>query len=399
VIENGFADEFRRAQQNLAINVANGRTGFANTGLPGQSPLPIFDAAFGALGSQPALPSASGYTNGAFTTLLQQGQAGGLAQQPAANSLYMCRLAGSSLSPCTGLGYNAAGQYPIDFFQANPFAAGRPVTLLNDDGWSKYHGLQLQFRQRYGRTMTVTANYTYSHARSNRYSDSPAAAVQLVTNRDDARNDSPHIFDLRHAFQTYWTYELPFGRGRRVEIDNAVANQILGGWTLSGIARIQSGRPFFLTSGRNTFNNFENGVVLAPGVTVDQLQKLVGVFPGPNGTKLFFDPSVIGADGRASPDCLLPPTTPGELGQRIFLYGPGYWNVDLGVAKRFSAPGQIYVNFEALFLDLFNRNNFLEGPASSDTGFPVNITGTTFGQTTTTTGGPRNVQLRLVIGF
>src|SRR6185503_596866 len=202
--------------------------------------------------------------------------------------------------PFSGLGYNAAGPYPINFFQANPFAAGRAITLLNDDGWSKYNGMQLQFRQRYGRTLTMTANYTYSHARSNRYSDSPAAAVTLFSNRDDKLNDVPHIFDLR-----------------------------------------------------NTFNNFENGVELAPGVSADDLQKLVGVFPGPNGTKLFFDPKVIGTDGRANPQYLLSPTTPGVLGQRIFLYGPGFWNVDLGIAKRFAAPGRVYVNFEALFLDLF----------------------------------------------
>jgi len=398
-IENGFADEVKHAQQNLAINAANGLSGFANNNLPGQSALPIFDAAFGARGSQAALPATSGYNNGAFITLLQQGQAGGLAQQLAANSLYMCRLAGSSLSPCSGLGYNAAGPYPINFFQANPFAAGRAVTLLNDDGWSKYNGMQLQFRQRYRQSFSVTANYTYAHSRSNRYSDSPAAAVTLFSNRDDSLNDVPHIFDLRHAFQTYWTYDLPFGSNRHYQIGNAIANQILGGWTLSGIARIQSGRPFFLTSGRNTFNNFENGVVLAPGVTVKDLQKLVGSFPGPNGTQLFFDPKIIGPDGRANPQFLLSPTTPGELGQRIFLYGPGFWNVDLGIAKRFAAPGGVYVNFEALFLDLFNKNNFLAGPTSSDTGFPISINSTTFGQTTTTTGGPRNIQLRLLIGF
>ena len=400
VIENGFADEFKRAQQNLAINAANGiNNSFANNNLPGQNALPIFDAAFGARGGQPALPASSGYTNGAFITLLQQGQAGGLAQQLAANSIYMCRMAGNALSPCSGLGYNAAGPYPINFFQANPFAAGRAITLLNDDGWSKYNGMQLQFRQRYGRTLTMTANYTYSHARSNRYSDSPAAAVTLFSNRDDKLNDVPHIFDLRHAFQTYWTYDLPFGHDRHFAINNGVVDQVLGGWTLSGIVRIQSGRPFFLSSGRNTFNNFENGVELAPGVSADDLQKLVGVFPGPNGTKLFFDPKVIGTDGRANPQYLLSPTTPGVLGQRIFLYGPGFWNVDLGIAKRFAAPGRVYVNFEALFLDLFNTNNFLVGGASNDAGFGVSINSTTFGQTTTTTGGPRNIQLRLLIGF
>ena len=141
---------------------------------------------------------------------------------------------------------------PINFFQANPFGAGQAENLLTDDGWSRYHGLQLQFRQRYGRTLSIMANYTYAKARTNRYSDSPAASVALVTNRDDSLNETPQIFDLRHAFQTYWTYELPFGRDRHYSIENPVLNQIVGGWTISGIARVQSGRPFFLTSARNT---------------------------------------------------------------------------------------------------------------------------------------------------
>ncbi|HEX6463101.1 MAG TPA: hypothetical protein VFZ98_01555, partial [Vicinamibacterales bacterium] len=400
VVENGFADEFKNAQRNLEINTANGRTGFANNGLPGQSALPIFDAAFGARGSQPALASASGYTNGSFITLLQQGQAGALAQQLAGTSVYLCRMLGDTFSPCSALGYNAPGPYPENFFQLNPFAAGRTLTVLNDDGWSRYNGVQLQFRQRYRESLTMTVNYAYSRAWSNRYSDSPATSVTLFTNRDDSLNTVPHIFDLRHAFQTYWTYQLPFGTDRHFTIRNPIANQVLGGWALSGIARVQSGRPFFLSSGRSTFNNFENGVVLAPGVTVSQLQSMVGVFPGPNGTKVFFDPRLIGPDRRANPQYVLSPTTPGQLGQRVFLYGPRFWNVDMSIAKRFTAPGgRVYANFEALFLDLFNNNNFLVGGTSSDSGFGVSINSQTFGQTTSTASGPRNVQLRLLIGF
>ena len=208
--------EFRKAQKNLDINVANNRAGFANNSLPGQVPLPIFEAAFGARGSQAALPAASGYTNGTFLTLLQQGQAGALAYALAGQngtSRYLCRLLGSTFGPCGALGYDAPGPYPINFFQANPFAAGRANNLLTDDGWSRYHGLQLQYRQRYGQGLTVTSNYTYSRARTNRYSDASSTAVTLVTNRDDSRNESPAIFDLRHAFQSYWTYELPFGPG------------------------------------------------------------------------------------------------------------------------------------------------------------------------------------------
>ena len=45
--ENGFIDEFRRAQANLRANIVAGNgTTFAFTGAPGTSPLPIFQAFF-----------------------------------------------------------------------------------------------------------------------------------------------------------------------------------------------------------------------------------------------------------------------------------------------------------------------------------------------------------------
>jgi len=47
IFENGFLQEFKNAQNNLAINAANGfPNNFQFKGLPGQVPLPIFDAAF-----------------------------------------------------------------------------------------------------------------------------------------------------------------------------------------------------------------------------------------------------------------------------------------------------------------------------------------------------------------
>jgi hypothetical protein len=104
IFENGFLQEFKNAQKNLAINTANGRTGFGNTGLPGQAPLPIFEAAFGARGSQAALPAASGFTNAGFITNLQQGAAGALANALSGSSQYLCRLIGSPFNPCARLG-------------------------------------------------------------------------------------------------------------------------------------------------------------------------------------------------------------------------------------------------------------------------------------------------------
>src|SRR6185295_11452384 len=300
IFENGFLQEFKNAQQNLAINLANSRTGFANNGLPGQVTLPIFDAAFGARGSVPAVPAASGYTNNTFVTQLQQGQAGRLANSLAGNSIYLCAMTGNVLPECGRRGYNASGPYPINFFQANPFAAGSTMRLLSDESSSKYDALQLQFRQRPQAGMSFTVNYTYGKARTDRFPVSADNTADYITLRDKGLNWGPTAYDLRHNFQTYGTYDLPVGKGKRFDISNNVLDQAFGGWSTSAIVRIQTGRPFLLTSGRQTFNNQDAGVVLN-GITVKDLQKMVNVRPGTNGNVFFFDSQLIGADGRANP--------------------------------------------------------------------------------------------------
>jgi len=395
IFENGFLQEFKNAQRNLEINRANGRTGFGNNGLPGQVPLPIFEAAFGPRGSQPALAAGSGFANGTFITLLDQGQAGALANTLAGNSIYLCRLLGATFSPCAALGFNAPGPYPINFFQPNPFAAGSAVSVLSDEAHSRYHGLQIQYRRRSAKGLAVTANYTFARARTDRYADSPSSSANYITLRDKSLSWGPTVYDLRHTFQSYWTYDLPFGRGRAVTISNAVLDQIAGGWTVSGILRLQSGRPFLLTSGRATFNQFDAGVVLK-GITVKELQKMVKVRPGPSGNVYFFDQQLIGPDGRANPQYLDSPTTPGERGQIVYLYGPGLFNVDLGLAKRFDTGRGTSFSFEALFLNAFNTVNRVVGGTG---GASVSINSTTFGQTSGTAGGPRNIQLRVQFNF
>jgi hypothetical protein len=400
IFENGFVDQFKIAQQNLAINTANGRTGFRNQGLPGQRDTPIFDAAFGARGGQASLAEATGYNNGTFITQLQQGQAGALATALAGNSTYLCRMVGNALSPCSTLGYNASGPYPINVFQANPYAAGSPATLLSDPSRSSYQSLQLQFRQRSTAGLTMTAHYTYGRANTDRFADSEASSANFYTLRDQRLNDGPSVYDIRHVFQSFFTYELPFGKGRHFDIENPILDQIAGGWNVSGILRLQSGRAFRLTSGRQTYNNRDAGVVLN-GISVSDLQKMIKVRPGPNGSVYFVDENLVGADGRANPDFIQFPTTPGELGQYVYLYGPGYWNIDMGLAKRISTGRGMALNIEALFLNAFNHPTFLVGTAAAAAGTDVSINSTTFGQTTNLAGSPssRNVQLRFQLSF
>lgn len=399
IIENGFVQEFRNARQNLAINQAAGVPSFANRGLAGQVALPIFETAFGARGSRPAVPAASGFTNATFITQLQQGEAGRLANTLGGSGTnafqYLCAMVGSALPGCASRGYDAPGPYPINVFQANPYSAGQAARLLTDDAESRYDALQIQYRQRHRSGLTLTANYTLGKATTNRYFVGADAIQDFRTLRDPSLDWGPTAYDLRHNFQSYWTYDLPVGRGRKIEMANSVLDQIAGGWAVSGIVRIQSGRPFLLTSGRQTLNQQDAGVVLN-GITVDQLQKLLNVRPGPNGNVFFVDQQLIGADGRANPDFIAPPRTPGQQGQYVYLTGPRLVVADIGLSKSFRLGGERRFNFEALLINAFNHRSPIVGVTGGAT---LSIDSTSFGQTTGNAVGARQVQFRLGVNF
>ena len=59
-------------------------------------------------------------------------------------------------------------------------------------------------------------------------------------------------FNIRHRFTYSWNYQLPFGKGKAHLNDNAVANAILGGWQMNGIATLQTGLPFTPTLASST---------------------------------------------------------------------------------------------------------------------------------------------------
>src|SRR5262245_2847874 len=165
VLENGFLAEFLQAQRNLTINQANGRGAtFENFGLPGQAALPIFAAAFGANGTQPALAANSGYASSTFITNLQQGAAGSLANTLASttSNTYYCRLVGAAFAPCAAQGFTRTTGYPINFFRPNPYASN--LNYQTSDVNSNYNGLQLQVRKAFSRGLSFDAGYTWSHA-------------------------------------------------------------------------------------------------------------------------------------------------------------------------------------------------------------------------------------------
>jgi hypothetical protein len=398
IFENGFLQEFQNAQNNLKINGSNG---FPNTfqfkGLPGEVPLPIFDAAFGARGTCTGCNAILGnYTSATFITQLQQGQAGLLANTLATNSAFVCRMFGSTFIPCAAkFGFNAPGPYPINFFLTNPFSAGT-LQLTEDSGQTNYNGLQVNFRGRRGNGFTYGANYTWSHSFSNIWGDNANNDGPIKTIRNKSGDMAPSMFDQRHVFNFYSLYDLPFGRNKLINVTNPIVNGIVGGWRLSGILTVASGDAFRLGSGRDTVNLNDAGIMLASGVTASQIEQAFTVAPATGTNKFYLPPSMIGPDGRANPNTFITPTTAGLFGNYLYLYGRNNWNIDSSLEKTFSLTERWKLGI------WFAATNILNHPIwnPANPGTTLSIQSTTFGQMTGgPANGPRVVQARAMITF
>ena len=245
----------------------------------------------------------------------------------------------------------------------------------------------------------MNVNYTWAHALNDRYNKNVDNLGNFTTLRNRRLDYGPSTFDIRHVFQAFGTYELPVGRDRSVALNNATLDGVIGGWTVGAIFRMQSGLPFKLSSGRLTVNQSDAGVVLN-GVTASDLQKMVGVFRGSGPDVFFLVPGLVGSDGRASSSLLSPPTTPGQFGSFVYLYGPRFVTTDVSLAKVVPLIAErLRMEFRAEMVNAFNHPIF-EVPTGGTFGVtPVSITATNFGRTTTTTTLPRQVQFRIRFTF
>ncbi len=117
---------------------------------------------------------------------------------------------------------------------------------------SIYHAGTVSIQRRFNRGLTFTANYTYAKSIDD---SSDAGDVRFVNlnvrspghvnfGAPRSQDRSVSLFDIKHAFSSTFLYDLPFGKGRAM-LSNAprAVETILGGWTLSGVGRIQGGLP------------------------------------------------------------------------------------------------------------------------------------------------------------
>jgi hypothetical protein len=244
---------------------------------------------------------------------------------------------------------------------------------------TNYNSLQVKFDRKLSNGFLFTTAYTWSKAID--YSnDNGGLAFYINPARNRARSD----FDRRHMYNQSVLYELPFGKGKKYLTSGPMA-WVAGGWQVNAIITVMTGTAFSITAPGATLN--------APGNT--QWANFIGSgalnvngavsLNGENVT--WFNTSAFATPAQ---------NTIGNLGRNAFT-GPGFFNTDFSVFRRFKVRERFTAEFR---METFNLTNTPQYP-NPDGG----IANQTFGRITgagignAADPGARNIQMGLRLQF
>jgi hypothetical protein len=136
--------------------------------------------------------------------------------------------------------------YPENFIYTNPQYSA--VTWNGNLDHANYHSMQTQVTLRPTHGLSLSATYTWSR-------NLGMLAYMDPTNRaPDYGLLNTH---RSHAVTTYGTYDLPFGPNRMLfsNVNPSVVGRIIGGWQLSWIHTMQTGRPGYFSANTTLWGN------------------------------------------------------------------------------------------------------------------------------------------------
>ena len=245
-----------------------------------------------------------------------------------------------------------------------------------------YHALQMTFRRQVTSGLAVTAFYTWAHVIAE-YNDRQLGGFffrkpDLIFPDGPGSNflrfeRSAGFNDVRHNFITNILYELPFGQ-----------HPVVRGWQLSSIIDARTGVPFN-TPNSGFLNRYRarSRVDILPGVPI-----YTG-YVGPD--RPYLNRAAFGVPPQ---DAEFPVDSSGnkqvQLGKSESrqIYGPGRWNVDLGVIKDNRIGENHNIQFRAEIFNLFNHMNW-----GAPNGLRLNFTAPNFGRIFRPAISNRQVQL------
>ena len=201
-----------------------------------------------------------------------------------------------------------------------------------------YHALQTALRQRLVRDVTFNLNYTWSKSMAVAAGDYWGGNDPEVQDESNWAADwGPIPSDRTHRFTLDLIYNAPFDRWVGAQ---GGARHVLGGWQISGIWKAASGSAISLVQD----SNFD----------ADRPDYIGGDPYARTGDKFqWFNPDAFAEVPQGGGGANI---RPGNVGKGS-LRGPGFWNVDISLAKAIDFSERHNLQFRAEMFNAFNHPN------------------------------------------
>jgi hypothetical protein len=267
------------------------------------------------------------------------------------------------------------------------------VTMSDPFGVYTYEALQVQAQKRISQGFTLLVNYTWSKTLTNADSEYPSQSAWNGNGNSGALNTynlkaekGLSQYDIPQRLILSYTYQLPFGKGKRFANRGGVVNALAGGWQFAGVQTYQGGTPLSVGSPNWDSGIFAGNLGASARPNYVSGQKMNGYHGGG---------WVWGQSRRLNPAAftVAPNFTFGNAPRALTVREFASHSEDLNLSKQIPMHTErVKTVFRVEFFNAFNR-------AGQFTGFNTQAGEDGFGQASSRQNSPRNIQGNLKVSF
>ena len=233
------------------------------------------------------------------------------------------------------------GPGPIDLRRPLPELSG--FRSIRWDGWSTYHSFNTKLSRRLSQGLALDLNYTFSKTMDDASAPGGTSFESNLPQNVLGLNAEKALASFHHKHRVTGSYIYQIGfpdvGGNAM---SSLWENILGGWTMTGIVSLQSGAPF-------TINTTSDPANIGAGPAQRPNQDSNPTLP----SKLRDPQRWFNGEAFSLPQ----PFAFGNVGRNT-VFAPGLKNFDFSLSKQVSPTEDTHLEFRAEFFNLFNIPNF-----------------------------------------
>jgi hypothetical protein len=271
-----------------------------------------------------------------------------------------------------------------------PYPQYGQIVLVQDPvGNNTYNALQIRLQKTHSHGISFLVSYTVSKNLTDSDGNGGGSFIGGAQNYYNLRAEKAvSALDVPQALVAGYSYDLPVGKGKSLNLNNGILDRVLGGWTETGIVTLQRGNPLGVTTELSLpaitepLTGYNGSQVVRANVVSNNFYI--------NHSRSTFDPAkdlYLNPAAFAAPAPFTFGNSP-RLFSQIRSFGIQDW--DTALMKRVLFTERVNLLLKAEFFNVLNQVNF---------GAPVtDINNPSFGQIFSA-GNPRAGQVSLTLSW